>query len=247
MKDLSSAKVVAYVRASKDEQVLTIDRQQYEITQWATLQRLTVQRFYIDAGVSGTIPLHKREALSQLLLALENNPPDFVVIQRRDRLGRDLYESTFFEKLAAKKHVKVLTLNESPADVESPERRLMTHLLDAYAEFESKLISARTKAGLAQASLKKGYSVNSRAYEFTHSGRAILAAVASVAEWYGYSDRLIADDLITKGVTHYKKNAKGVFTYLTPREIRVILKRFEHEPDLYRQAVSNIWDERSGI
>lgn len=82
---------------------------------------------------------------------------DIVIVQRLDRLGRSLKDLIeLLDKFKAQ-HVQFISLNES-IDTTTAIGELAFHMIGSIAQFERRLISERTKAGLdaARARGRKG-------------------------------------------------------------------------------------------
>ena len=82
--------VVAYARVSSDEQRRneTIRTQQEFLAKYADLHQIAVARWYLDDGVTGTLPLEQRPSGGQLLADARAGQVRCLLIYRLDRLGR---------------------------------------------------------------------------------------------------------------------------------------------------------------
>ena len=103
----------------------------------------------VTEKVSGTFP--ERPALDGLVKSLV--PGDGLLVVRLDRLGRSLPHLVSLIEDLSERGVSVMSLHEQ-IDTSSANGRLMVSLFAALAQFESDLISERTKAGLAAARLQ---------------------------------------------------------------------------------------------
>src|SRR5437870_91990 len=85
-------KAVSYLRVSGRGQVDGDgpERQRQAIARFAKAGSYTVVEEYSDLGVSGTTELADRPGLAALLDRLESNGVRTVIIERADRLARDL-------------------------------------------------------------------------------------------------------------------------------------------------------------
>src|SRR5882672_4553076 len=66
-----------------------IARQEAAIRQWAAANNVRIARWFRDS-VSGTKDLENRPALQELMAALHGNGTKLVLIEKLDRLARDL-------------------------------------------------------------------------------------------------------------------------------------------------------------
>jgi putative DNA-invertase from lambdoid prophage Rac len=81
--------VYGYCRVSTSEQAvngLSLDSQQQQITGYCMMKGWTVAAFFVEAGVSGSVPLADRPEGQRLLAALQ--PGDVLVTARLDRTFR---------------------------------------------------------------------------------------------------------------------------------------------------------------
>lgn len=84
-----STRVFGYVRVSTAEQAsggLSLETQQQQITGYCMIKGWTVAEFFVEAGVSGSVPLADRPEGQRLLTTLQ--PGDTVVTAKLDRAFR---------------------------------------------------------------------------------------------------------------------------------------------------------------
>lgn len=132
--------VCAYIRVSTDDQSLGVEAQKAAIRKYLGQE----PHWFVDEGVSGRTSFTERPQLMRLL----NAKPTNVYVARRDRLGRDVLQVAIIERELAKHGGTVHAADGTPND-DTAEARLMRTMLDAFAQYERELISARTKAALA--------------------------------------------------------------------------------------------------
>lgn len=89
-----------------------------------------------------------RPELERMLESLRAG--DIVVVQRLDRLGRSLRDLIELLDGLKKRGVQFISLNEN-IDTTTAVGELAFHMIAAIAQFERRLISERTKVGLAAA------------------------------------------------------------------------------------------------
>jgi len=85
----AAARVFGYVRVSTAEQAnagLSLETQQQQITGYAMIKGWTIAEFFIEAGVSGSVPLADRPEGQRLLTTLQ--PGDTVITAKLDRAFR---------------------------------------------------------------------------------------------------------------------------------------------------------------
>lgn len=137
--------ILAYLRVSTDEQArsgLGMDAQLEAIEQAAG----SPDAIYRDDGFSGSDT--RRQGLLDALDALTEG--DALVVAKRDRLARDVFFSAWIEKEAKKRRARIVSAAGEGTDNDEPASKLMRTIVDAFAEYERNLISARTAAALQQ-------------------------------------------------------------------------------------------------
>lgn len=101
---------------------------------------------YQDDGVSGKKA--KRHGLDLALHKLEQG--DTLVVWKLDRLGRSLQHLIEIMKELERRGIEFVSLSDA-IDTSTPHGKLFFHIVGAFGEYESNLISERTKAGMAAA------------------------------------------------------------------------------------------------
>ena len=141
-------RAVAYLRVSTAEQALSglgLDAQRSAIETECARQGWDLVATIADEGVSGSKAPAKRAGLSDALARIASGEAEILVALRLDRLGRDAVDVLNLTKTTE------VALVDFPADLTTPAGRMVLTVLAGAAEFERGLISARTKAALAEA------------------------------------------------------------------------------------------------
>ncbi len=145
-------KAVSYLRVSGKGQVdgHGLTRQKEETEGFAAAHGIEIVAEYSDAGVSGTKPMAERPGLSQLLAHILGNGVRLVLIEKADRLARDLIEGELILREFRSLEVKVIEA-DSGADLTagndpSPAGTLIRQVLGAVAEFERSALVAKLRA-----------------------------------------------------------------------------------------------------
>jgi DNA invertase Pin-like site-specific DNA recombinase len=135
--------LVGYCRCSTDDQDLTAQRQ--------ALRRLGVgaKRIYADQGFTGRN--RQRPGLDKALAACREG--DTLVVTKLDRLARSLPDARDIADELTARNVR-LNLGGSIYDPKDPVGKLLFSCLAMVAEFESDLLRARTREGMAIARAK---------------------------------------------------------------------------------------------
>ena len=150
---------VAYIRASTAEQSLSPEAQLSQIRTWATARGVSVASVFEDLAVSGSADLEDRPGLLAALDGLSAHGAGLLVVAKRDRLARSVFNAGAIEAACAARGARVATA-DGLAEGEDPASILLRQLLDAVGQFELSLIRGRTKAAL-QAKRAHGERVGS--------------------------------------------------------------------------------------
>jgi DNA invertase Pin-like site-specific DNA recombinase len=134
---------LGYARVSTDGQDLTAQ------TDALVSLGVPAERVFTDKGMTGT--KRDRPGLKSALAACR--PGDTLVVTKLDRLARSLRDATDIAEELTRRGVK-LNLGGSIYDPTDPVGRLLFNVLGMVAEFESDLIRARTREGMATAKVR---------------------------------------------------------------------------------------------
>lgn len=168
----TQGKVIAYLRVSTDEQANGLDAQRSEVERWARARGVTVAAWFVDRGVSGGASLEKRPALLDALGVLSKG--DVLVVQKRDRLARDVGNAILVEGIVAKAKAALVSAHgEGSEDAEDPMAFAFRRMADVFAQVERMQIKARTKAALASKKAR-GECVGTVPYGFRREGAMLV-------------------------------------------------------------------------
>src|SRR5690606_17993028 len=116
-----------------------LPRQRDAIAAYCHTARVELVEIQEDPGVSGTVPLEGRQGLSRALERCVEHGASVLVIERADRLGRDLIVSEMAIRAFAEAGVAVVAADSgqdlTAADAD-PSRKLIRQVLNAVAEYE---------------------------------------------------------------------------------------------------------------
>ena len=143
-------RVGIYARCSTQEQ--STDSQVMALTEFAAARGWTVEKIYVDNGVSGA--KEKRPGLDAMWADCRKRKLDICLIFALDRMARSL--KTLIEALEEFGRLGVdLIVLKQDIDTTSAASRLLFHIVGAVAEFERDLIRGRTVAGMEAARRKR--------------------------------------------------------------------------------------------
>ena len=153
-------KALAYLRVSSRGQVNGhgLDRQSDTIKKYARTHSLDVCEAYQD-DISGTKELANRQGLAAMLDRLETNGVSTVLVERADRLARDLMVGEVILGQFRNVGVKVIAA-DSGADLtvgdDDPTRTLIRQVLMAVSQFEKSVIVLKLRAARERMRRKTG-------------------------------------------------------------------------------------------
>jgi DNA invertase Pin-like site-specific DNA recombinase len=126
------------------------DRQSEKISAFCQRHGIEMGAVYFDAGVSGTVDSLDRPMLAKLLD--DSRPGDAIVVERMDRLARDLIVQEVLLAECRKRQLKVFSVDTGDTkDVASndgdPTLVLIRQILGAVAQWEKSVLVMKMKAG----------------------------------------------------------------------------------------------------
>jgi DNA invertase Pin-like site-specific DNA recombinase len=162
-------RAIPYIRVSTEDQGdsgLGLESQIHAIRERAAREGWEVGPVYQDE-CTGVAPPSKRPGLTAALA--EIRPGDYLVVAKRDRLGRELLVTASIESAVERQKGRVISAAGEGTGDDHPDSVFMRRIIDAFAEHERLIIRARTKAALAAKS-RKGERVGQIPY-----GKALAA------------------------------------------------------------------------
>src|SRR5271168_3262301 len=154
----------SYLRVSGRAQVDGdgFPRQRAAIAAFARAHDITIKQEFPEKGVSGTI--EDRPAWLELMAALHANGTKIVLIEKLDRLARDLMVQ---ESIIAdlKKHgFELISVAEPDLCADDPSRTLMRQMMGAFAQYERTMIVAKLRGARQRIRAKTGRCEGRKAY-----------------------------------------------------------------------------------
>lgn len=149
-------KAFSYLRVSSVGQVEGdgFPRQREKIDAYCRAHDLVVEREFRDEGVSGTKEMSDRPGLKDLMVAIELNGVRTVLVERADRLARDLMVSELilkeFREMKPDDPVRVIAVDTGTeltiGDTGDPTKVLIRQLLGALAQWEKTSLVQKLRA-----------------------------------------------------------------------------------------------------
>jgi site-specific DNA recombinase len=155
-------KALSYLRVSGKGQIGGdgFPRQRTTIAAFAGANGLDVVEEFRDEGVSGTLGLAERPGLTALLEAAMAGQIDTVLIEKADRLARDLVESELLLRTFREHEIRVIEADGghelTNAGDASPTTVLIRQVLAAVSEFEKSGLVAKLRAARDRVRRQRG-------------------------------------------------------------------------------------------
>lgn len=151
---------IAYYRYSSSSQNDdSIEQQRKAAHEFAKSNGLTIIKEYEDRGYSGLT--NERPGFQSMLAELKTLRPNFLILWKTDRLGRDRYLLIWTKKKIRDAKCDILLIAEPTPD-DSPESSLLEGMLEGTAEFYSRQLSVNVKRGMkynAERCLSNGHKI----------------------------------------------------------------------------------------
>lgn len=185
---------VAYIRTSTSRQTLGLDAQQAALDRFAQAEGFNILATFSEQETGkGADALARRPKLKEALkTAAKHKAP--IIVAKLDRLSRDVH---FISGLMT--HRTPFIVAELGADTDP----FMLHIYAALAEKERRMISERTKAGLAAARAKgvKLGGINAKSIEIRDAARKRAEELAPIfADLADLSLLALAAELNRRGI-----------------------------------------------
>lgn len=195
-------KAFAYLRVSGKGQVQGdgFPRQLAAIKQYAATHDIKLMRVFREEGVCGAIELENRPALLALMEALAANGTKLVLIEKLDRLARDLMVQETIIGDLRKRDFELISVSEPDLLQNDPTRTLMRQIFGAIAQYEKAMIVAKLRGARQRMKAKEGRCEGRKPYGFYEGEREIVERMKALkAQGLGF-DR-IAAQMNSEGIT----------------------------------------------
>lgn len=134
----------AYLRVSKDDDVMTTANQRLELEQAG----YRVDYWHEDV-ISGSTQAAERPGFAAMLGKMRDG--ETLLVSKLDRLGRDALDVMATVRALSDRGIRVIVHSLGGVDLSSPSGKLLVTMLAAVAEMERDLLIERTRAGIARA------------------------------------------------------------------------------------------------
>lgn len=194
-------KAFAYLRVSGKGQVDGdgFPRQRAAIKAYADTHGIRIKQWFQEEGVSGTKDLPDRPALQELLVALHSNGVRVVLIEKLDRLARDLMVQETIIGDLRKNGFELISVAEPDLCSDDPSRKLVRQVFGAIAEYERSMIVLKLRAARQRARIRDGRCEGRKRFGVRPGEQEIVERIQKLAD-KGLNYSQIAEKLNAEGL-----------------------------------------------
>src|SRR5579862_9270590 len=176
-----TTKAYAYLRVSSAGQVDGdgFPRQRAAVEAYAKAHDMRIVRVFQEEGVSGTKDLENRPALQEMMLALLSNGVRTVLIEKLDRLARDLMIQEAVVGDMRKRGIELISVLEPDLCSDDPSRKLVRQIFGAIAEYEKAMIVLKLRGARQRIKARKGRCEGSKPFGYAQGHRATIERMVS--------------------------------------------------------------------
>ena len=195
------AKAFAYLRVSGKSQVEGdgFPRQLAAIKRYAKAHGIKLVQVFREEGVSGTKDAGDRPAWSELQTALHANGVHLVLVEKLDRLARDLMVQETIIGDLRKSGFDLVSVMEPDLCSDDPTRKLMRQFMGGIAEYEKSQLVLKLRGARQRKRAATGRCEGRKPYGFYPGEAAVIERMKDLrAEGLGFAR--IAARLNAEGV-----------------------------------------------
>jgi DNA invertase Pin-like site-specific DNA recombinase len=176
-------KAFAYCRVSSAGQSADdrdgIPRQREAIKKYASAHGITIAEWFEDS-ISGTTDLDHRPALQALMTALHANGIKMIVVEKVDRLARDLMVQESIIADMQRNGFELVSTCEPDLCSSDPTRVLMRQILGAFSQYERSMIVIKLRGARARAKAKNGRCEGQKPYGTYQGEQATIERIKAL-------------------------------------------------------------------
>ncbi len=173
-------KAFGYLRVSGKSQLEGdgFPRQREAIEKYAAAHNIKIVQWFEEKGITGTIA--DRPALQDMLVALLSNGVKTVLVEKLDRLARDLMVQEAIIKDLKKQGFTPISVMEPDLCIDDPGRKLMRQIMGAIAEYDKTMIVAKLKAARNRKKAQTGRCEGHKPFGHYEGEAATLARIQAL-------------------------------------------------------------------
>jgi DNA invertase Pin-like site-specific DNA recombinase len=194
-------KAFAYLRVSGMGQVDGdgFTRQSESIAKYASHSGLSIVQTFQEEGVSGAKDLENRPALQDLLVAIDTEDVRVILIEKLDRLARDLMVQETILGDLRKRGITVISVIEPDLCSDDPSRKLMRQIFGAIAEYDKAMIVLKLRGARQRMKAKEGRCEGAKAFGTFNTHRPTIERILTLRS-AGMAVDTIAETLNEEGL-----------------------------------------------
>jgi len=148
-----------YIRVSGESQVKEDGpvRQRKAIQDYAKANGVRIVKWFVEEAVSGTVESQNRPAFSEMLAALMANGTRTVLIEKLDRIAREVYVQEGTIRLLKEKGFELISVSEPDLYSDDMYRVAMRQLMGVFAELDRKSIVYKLRAARQRKRSRDGW------------------------------------------------------------------------------------------
>jgi DNA invertase Pin-like site-specific DNA recombinase len=196
-----SKQAFAYLRVSGKGQVDGdgFTRQLVAIQKYATANGIKIVKVYREKGVTGTTDWEHRPAFSEMMAVMLSNGTKMVLVERLDRLARDLMVQESIIADFQRKGLTLVSVHEPDLCSDDASRVLMRQMLGAFFQYEKTLLVAKLRGARVRTKERTGSCEGRKPYGKREGERQIIQRILAL-RGEGTAMDTIADTLNAEGL-----------------------------------------------
>jgi DNA invertase Pin-like site-specific DNA recombinase len=194
-------KAFAYLRVSGKGQVEGdgFTRQLEAVKKYAAANDIKIVKVYREEGVSGTTDWEDRPAFAEMMTALMSNGTQAVIVERLDRVARDLMVQESIIADFKRKGLEIVSVNEPDLCSNDPSRVLMRQMMGAFFQYEKSSLVAKLRGARARMKAKTGACEGRKPYGSRAGEAEVIDRILALRQ-AGKAMDTIAETLNAEGV-----------------------------------------------
>jgi DNA invertase Pin-like site-specific DNA recombinase len=178
----ASTTAFAYLRVSGKGQVEGdgFTRQLEAIKKYAGQHDIKLVKVYREEGVSGTTDWENRTAFSEMMVRLLANGTRTVIIEKLDRLARDLMVQESIIADFKRKGLTLISVTEPDLCSDEPTRVLMRQILGAFSEYEKSMIVLKLRGARVRMRAAEGRCEGRKPYGEREGEQVVIERILAL-------------------------------------------------------------------
>jgi DNA invertase Pin-like site-specific DNA recombinase len=137
-------------------------------------------KVYREEGVSGTTDWENRSAFSEMMVALLANGTRTVLIEKLDRLARDLMVQESIIADFKRKGLTIISVAEPDLCSDDPSRKLIRQILGAFSEYEKTMIVLKLRGARVRKRAANGVCEGRKPYGTRPGEAEVISRILSL-------------------------------------------------------------------